>query len=133
MAPAKDKDHYSILVTDDDAEFRAAVCESIAPKGYHTLTAESGTEAIRIVRTEVVHALIMDVNMPDIDGIEAFETIELIVPSHLPCIFMSGHWTDEMRMRAMMARAYRMLPKPMSLQLVRMLVDDIIHKFYETE
>jgi hypothetical protein len=30
----------------------------------------------------------------------------------------------------MMARAYTILPKPLSLQLVRMLVDDIIHKFY---
>jgi two-component system NtrC family response regulator len=128
--PAKDKDRFSILVTDDDPEFRSAVCESIEPEGYHTLTAGSGSEAIRIVRNEVVHALIMDVNMPDIDGIEAFEVIEQIVPMHLPCIFMSGHLTNEVRMRAMMARAYTILPKPLSLQLVRMLVDDIIHKFY---
>ena len=131
--PAKDKERYSILITDDDAEFRSAVCESIEPEGYHTLTASSGSEAIRIVRHEVVHALIMDVNMPDIDGIQAFETIEQIVPMHLPCIFVSGDWTNEMRLRAMMARAYRMLPKPLSLRLVRMLVDDIIHKFYEVE
>ena len=128
--PAKDKDRFSILVTDDDPEFRSAVCESIEPEGYHTLTAGSGSEAIRIVRNEVVHALIMDVNMPDIDGIEAYEVIEQIVPMHLPCIFMSGHLTNEVRMRAMMARAYTILPKPLSLQLVRMLVDDIIHKFY---
>lgn len=131
--PAKDKDRFSILVTDDDPEFRSAVCESIEPEGYHTLTAGSGSEAIRIVRNEVVHALIMDVNMPDIDGIEAFEVIEQIVPMHLPCIFMSGHLTNEVRMRAMMARAYTILPKPLSLQLVRILVDDIIHKFYEME
>ena len=133
MVPAKDKDHYSILVTDDDAEFRSAVCESIEPEGYHTLTASSGSEAIRIVRHEVVHALIMDVNMPDIDGIQVFEMIEQIVAMHLPCIFMSGHLTNEMRLRALMARAYTILPKPLSLRLVRMLVDDIIHKFYEME
>ena len=128
--PAKERDLFSILVTDDDAESRTAVCESIAPKGYHTLAAGSGTQAIEIVRHEIVHALIMDVNMPDIDGIQAFETIERIVHSHLPCILMSGHVTQEMRMRAMMARAYTILPKPLNLHLVQVLVDEIVHKFY---
>ena len=130
---AKEKEQYSILVTDDDAEERSAVCDTIAPKGYHTLTARSGQEAIEIVRNEVVHALIMDVNMPDIDGIQAFETIELIAHSHLPCIFVSGHVTNEIRLRALMARAYTILPKPLNLHLVRVLVDHIMSKFYGVE
>ncbi len=135
MAPATDRlrSRYSILITDDDEGFRTAVREGIAPRGYRTFMAGSGREAIQIVRKEVVHAIIMDVHMPDIDGIEAFETIERIVSWHVPCIFMSADLTDEIRMRAMVARAYTVLPKPLSLQLVRVLVDDIIRKFYGME
>ena len=131
--PAKDRERFSILVSDDDAKSRTAVCESIAPSGYHTLTAASGREAIEIVRHEVVHVLIMDVNMPDIDGIQAFEAIEQIVCAHLPCIFMSAHVTNEMRIRALVAQAYTILPKPLNLHLVRVLVNDIIEKFYGVE
>jgi CheY-like chemotaxis protein len=132
MVPAKgiNRGRFSVLITDDDPEFRTAVCESITPRGYHAVTASSGTEAIEVVRHEPVHALIMDVNMPDIDGIQAFETIELIVSVHLPCIFMSGHLTEEMRLRAMLARAYTILPKPLNLHLVQILLDQIISKFY---
>jgi DNA-binding NtrC family response regulator len=71
--------------------------------------------------------------MPDIDGIQAFEVIEQIVHVRLPCIFMSAHLTQETRLRALMAQAYTILPKPLNLHLVRILVDDAISKFYREE
>ena len=46
---------YSILITDDDPVARETLREIVAPQGYHTLMAESGEEALDLVREHEVH------------------------------------------------------------------------------
>ena len=57
---------YSVLIADDDADCRQSLKEIIESEGYRTLLAESGEEALDIVRKESVHIVLTDMHMPRI-------------------------------------------------------------------
>src|ERR687887_72845 len=59
-----------ILVADDDASIRSALVDLLRCEGYDTLEAKSGNEVLRIVPGEEPDLLLMDLRMPDQDGIQ---------------------------------------------------------------
>jgi CheY-like chemotaxis protein len=61
---------YSILITDDDRGCREALCEIVASEGFRTLLAESGEEALEIIREERIHLALLDMHMPRLTGLE---------------------------------------------------------------
>ncbi len=65
----------AILVAEDHTDSRAALARALRRMGYRVLEAENGREVLAIVRTERPMAILMDVNMPVMDGIEATEAI----------------------------------------------------------
>jgi CheY-like chemotaxis protein len=108
---------YSVLITDDDDSCRQAMREIIEPEGYRTLLAESGEEALDIVRAESVHVVLMDFNMPRLNGIDALKMLRLIRPQ-LPSILVTADATAELIRQAFAAQAYSVIPKPVSKHVV---------------
>lgn len=85
----------TILIVDDVEE----VCDAIAliledPDKYNTLTAGSGKKAIALLETELVDLMIVDILMPEMDGIELVETVQNIYPE-LKIILISGGGRQE--------------------------------------
>jgi CheY-like chemotaxis protein len=67
--PAEHGRAYSILITDDDRGSRETLAGLLADRGFQTLQASSGEEAIDIVRVELVHLAIFDMHMPRMTGL----------------------------------------------------------------
>jgi CheY-like chemotaxis protein len=120
---------YSILITDDDRGSREALREIFEPRGYRTLMAESGEEAIDIVRGEDVHLALMDVHLPRLTGLETMEILRQM-KGLLPVILISAEYDDHLLRRAMSAHAYSVLAKPLSKNMVVYVVTRAIEKFY---
>ena len=80
-----------LLLVDDRRDNLLAVSEVLAPLGYELLTASSGPEALRILLDQAVSAIVLDVQMPDMDG---FETAELIrsraATRTIPILFLTA-------------------------------------------
>jgi DNA-binding response OmpR family regulator len=121
---------YSLLITDEDEGYRRQLQKTFEPKGYNTYLAGSGREAIEISREVILHALIMDMNLPDISGLEAFRYIKREVRLTLPCIFLSGDTTKELMLKALSANAYTLISKPVNLEVLLFAVEQIIKKYY---
>ena len=62
---------YSILVCDDEKEIVEAIEIYLTQEGYQVLKAYDGMQALKVLETETVHLLILDVMMPRLDGIRA--------------------------------------------------------------
>ena len=62
---------YNIVVCDDDKEIVEAIDIYLTQEGYHILKAYDGEQALKLLETEEVHLLILDVMMPKLDGIRA--------------------------------------------------------------
>ncbi len=124
------EDSPSLLITDDDRSLRESLGELFESRGYRTLTAADGTDAVRIVRTELVHLVLIDQHMPRLTGLEAIgEFTRLEAPP--PCILMSGEMDDSLRRAAQMAHVFSVLSKPLRAAELTNVVADVMRMHYD--
>ncbi len=121
--------HYSILITDDDPAARETLREIVAPQGFHTLMAESGEEAIDLVRTHEVHLALMDMHLPRLSGLETIAIVRQI-RGIIPAILITGDNDENLIRRALSEHAYCVLAKPVSKHVVIYVVNKALAKFY---
>jgi CheY-like chemotaxis protein len=108
---------YSILITDDDRGCRETLREIVEPEGFHTLLASSGEEALEIVRGEMIHLVLLDMHMPRLTGLETLELMRQL-NAVLPCILVTADANEGLMRQAFRARAYSVIPKPVSKNVV---------------
>ena len=79
---------YNILVCDDDREIVSAIEIYLNKQGYNVLKAYDGNECLDILRSNLVHLVILDIMMPNIDGIETLK--EITKYRCLPALMLSA-------------------------------------------
>lgn len=119
----------SILITDDDRQFRETLRELLGLQGFDTLTAADGEEALAIVRASEVHLLMLDMHMPRLTGLETIQRVKQI-NALLPCILMSARLDEVIRRQAERARAFSVLAKPITRVELTRAVDRAIQATY---
>lgn len=83
---------YKVLVCDDDKDIVEAICIYLETAGYEVEKAYDGFEALNAVKTNDIHLIIIDIMMPNMDGIMATRKIREI--SQVPVIFLSAKSED---------------------------------------
>ncbi|MEJ2671256.1 MAG: sigma-54 dependent transcriptional regulator [Deltaproteobacteria bacterium] len=101
----------NILIVDDDAQLRQSFEKLLTAEGHTVKTASSGEAAISLVQAEVPDLVIMDVRMPSMSGLEAFQAIHRIEPK-LPVIIMTAYGTTETAIEATKLGAFEYVLKP---------------------
>lgn len=119
----------SLLITDDDADFRATLRDVFEPRGFRTLLAESGEEALGIVRQETVHLLLLDMHMPKLTGLDTIRQVHTHYPT-LPWILMTARLDEQLRNQAEQEQASSVLPKPFSFLDLTTAVGKALHEAY---
>lgn len=112
-----------ILVVDDEPDIRSLVREILEDEEYQVGVAENGETARRALRDRQPDLILLDIWMPDIDGISLLK--EWAENSGLPCpiVMMSGHGTVETAVEATRLGAYDFLEKPLSLAKLLLTVE----------
>jgi DNA-binding NtrC family response regulator len=105
--PAKTR----VLVVDDEAELRSALCETLAAEGFLATPAEDAAAALALLRSEPTDILLTDLMMPDTDGIELL-TQALALDPTLVGIVMTGQGSIQTAVEAMKRGAFDYLLKP---------------------
>lgn len=88
----QNSDQYTILVCDDDREIVDAIEIFLLQEGYRILKAYNGMEALKIVEEETVHLLLLDIMMPQLDGIRVTKKIR--EKQGIPIIILSAKSED---------------------------------------
>lgn len=118
---------YSLLITDDDARWRETLRDVFEPRGYRTLLASCGEEAIRIVRTDAVDLALLDMHMPTLSGLETLRIVKKI-NALLPCILMTADTSERLLYEALLAEAFSVLIKPLSMDTLLEAVNRAIQR-----
>ncbi len=108
------KEKKTVLVVDDEASMRKNVVELLSREGYTVVEACDGVEALERTRTHALHLVLLDINLPRMDGITALKEIKKDFPD-LPVIVFTAYGTSERAIEAMKAGAYDYLDKPFEL------------------
>lgn len=120
----------SILITDDDRDLRDSLCDVFDRRGFTTLQAEDGQQALEIVSTATVHVMLIDMNMPHLSGLQVIQrTSELELA--LPCLLMSAQMNEMLAEQALAARAFAVHSKPFGLSEIRESVEMAMENCYE--
>lgn len=108
---------YNILVCDDDKEIVEAIEIYLSQEGYRILKAYDGMEAIKILESEEVNLLVLDVMMPRLDGIRT--TLKIREKNSIPIIILSAKSEDADKILGLNVGADDYVTKPFSpLELV---------------
>lgn len=110
-----------VLVVDDDPALREILQEALLRESYTVSTAEDGTEALQAIKDTVVHIVITDYQLPDIDGLEVIDRLSKLDAKIIP-IVMTGFGTIETAVRAMKSGAFDFITKPFDLDTVAAVV-----------
>lgn len=103
----------SILVVDDDSQIRRVMRTALSSHGYTIIEARNGEEALKKVRAERLDLIILDLNMPDMDGIEVCREIRVV--SNLPIIMLTVRRAEKDKVRALDAGADDYVVKPFGI------------------
>ncbi|MFI5340270.1 MAG: response regulator, partial [Candidatus Methylomirabilales bacterium] len=112
--PAAERSPASILIVDDEEALRATLVTAFTLEGYRAVGAGSAREALQRLQQAPCDVLLVDLRMPDIDGIQLMERVRERTPDTL-VILMTGGATVESAVRALKGGAYDYILKPFSL------------------
>ncbi len=101
----------TVLIVDDEKNYTLILSAVLEEEGLETLTANSGLEALEILKNSDVDLVLTDMKMPSMDGIELLERIKAKDPE-LPVIMMTAHGTVDKAVEAMQKGAYTYILKP---------------------
>lgn len=100
----------TILVADDDQDIRDGIEIYLHNEGYHVLKAADGVEALQLLENHEVHLLILDIMMPNMDGITA--TFKIREQQNVPIIMLSAKSEDTDKIHGLSVGADDYVTKP---------------------
>jgi UDP-3-O-[3-hydroxymyristoyl] N-acetylglucosamine deacetylase len=104
----------TILVVDDEAQIRTTLRGVLSDEGFDVVEAENGRAALAVLARRPPRLAIVDIWMPEIDGIELVQQMRTKAPG-VPIIVISGHGTIETAVRVIRDGAFDFLEKPFQL------------------
>ncbi len=110
-----------LLIVDDDPQVRLSLESTLASDELEVMLAATAREGLALLESHPPGAVVLDVRLPDMSGLEAFDLIRKIDP-RLPVIIITAHATTETAIEAMKRGAFEYLLKPVDLHQLRELL-----------
>ncbi len=119
----KKRDRVRVLLVDDEERFREAMKKQLTVRGYRVSDVSTGDDAIKVVRHEKPHVVVLDQKMPGMDGIQTLKEIKKVRPE-VQVIMLTGHGSIEGARESGRHDVFRYMQKPCG-------VDDLVENIEE--
>lgn len=112
----------SVLVVDDEQSMRIFLTNILLKENYSVVTASSGAEAVNRVTCDEPDVVLLDLRLPDMDGMMVLEKIKKALPA-VPVIIITAHGGVQSAVEAMKKGAYHYLTKPFKVDELLIMID----------
>ena len=119
-----------ILIVEDEDMIREGISDYLTDCGYETIQAADGLEALGQFSNHQIALILLDIQMPKLNGLEVLS--EIRKSSQVPVLMLTAFQDEEYKMSAFAALADGYLEKPFSLSLLKVRVDAIFKRYYDT-
>ncbi len=116
-------DKTRVLIVDDESDFIDVLATRMKSRGLEVDTALSGEEALKLVGTHDYDSVVLDLAMPQMDGLETLKRMLVLNPS-LQVILLTGHATVNKGVEAIKSGAFEFLEKPVKLETLLKYVEN---------
>ena len=121
--------HQRILVVDDEPGIRQSLAGVLEDEGYQVETVGSGEKCLELLTNQSFDAILLDIWLPDMDGMETLLRIQEIPPADRPVVVMiSGHGNIETAVKATKLGAFDFLEKPLTIEKVTVVLKNGMHQ-----
>ena len=128
------KKDTTILLVDDELDILEIIGYNLSAEGYNVVTAQNGVEAIKKAKKHKPKLIILDVMMPEMDGIEACEKLRLIPDlSETVITFLTARGEDYSQVAGFEAGADDYITKPVKPKVLTSKVKSLLRRFKEQE
>ncbi len=117
----------SILIVDDERSIRNSLKDILEHEDYTIETAESGHQALEILKQKSLDLVLSDIKMPQMDGVELLEKMQKDFPT-VPVVMISGHGDIETAVECIKKGAFDFLQKPLDLNRILVTVRNALDK-----
>ncbi len=107
---------YRILIIDDEKNIRTTLARGLDLEGFVVDGKETGMGGLQAIIADVPDLVLLDLKLPDIDGLTVLERLREAMPEPPPVVMMSGHGTLDAAIRATRLGAVDFLEKPIELE-----------------
>jgi DNA-binding response OmpR family regulator len=128
----KEQEQARILVIDDDATVRRSLEVALKKNGYDVNVAENGKEAIKKSKAKLYNLALVDLRLPDMDGIELLTSMREAAPKMVK-IIITGYPSQENAIEAVNRGADGYMVKPYSLEELLRKIKEQLQKQKEAE
>ena len=120
-------DRPGILIIDDDRNLRRTLSDILTANGYDTFAVASGTDGLTLLKHHCIKLALVDLDLPDISGIEVLDQIKAITPS-TEAIILTGNATLTSAIEATNRGAFSYLVKPYEIEILLLTIRRAIEK-----
>src|SRR5512147_1095744 len=104
-----------VLLIDDESQFVEALAERLQLRGFEALVANDGPAALNLLEKDLVGLVVLDLRMPEMDGLEVLRRIKERWPK-TQVIIATGHGDEEDRRKCLELGAFAFLSKPVNIK-----------------
>ncbi len=112
----------SILIVDDDEVMQQTLSDVLKKKGYEIFSVGSGNGALSIIKKNIVDLVLLDMRLPDVDGLEVLKKIKEL-DTEILVIIMTAYSDVQTAVSAMKSGAYHYINKPFELEELKLLIE----------
>jgi putative two-component system response regulator len=124
----------TVLIADDEPAARRLLRRILEQAGYRVIEAATGREALEVAKSDRPDIFILDITMPDVDGVEICREIKTDPATHLtPVIHITGLTTREQRIRALTAGSDDFVGKPFDIEEMLLRVRSLLRTKHLTD
>lgn len=113
-----------ILIVDDEDVVRETIKRILEDEGFDVFIAGNGITAVGIVEDYNIDIALLDIKLPDMNGVEVLERIKLIKPK-IKIVMITAYEMEELVKKAFVAGAYACLHKPFEIQALLKILKEL--------
>ena len=132
MEFANSQNRLTVLLADEPDGSSLTVRRLLEPQGVTTLVARTGREALEMVQSQLVHVVVLDVQMPQLGGLQAIKLMREIVKSPPPAILLADRLSNNLLREALTMDIFSVIPKPIDMNRLLDAIARVIKRRYES-
>jgi DNA-binding NtrC family response regulator len=130
MVPTHDPSRFAVLLPTEQDGWNETVSRLLEPQGVKTIVARSGREALGLIESTPLHAVVLDTQMPQLGGLQVIKLMREKNAS-LPAILLTNRLTNHLLREALGMHVFSVLAKPVDFNLLLDALARILRRYHE--
>jgi CheY-like chemotaxis protein len=130
MVQTKHTNRFTVLLANEQEEWHQTVSRLLEPQGVQTVSAHTGQEALHLMQSTLVHAAVLDAQMPQLGGLQVIRLLRELHKA-TPAILLTNHLTSHLLHEALGMQVFSVLSKPVDFNVLLDALARVLRRYHE--